>query len=245
MNAASTLDESATLKLCVVVVEHPVIAIATKQKTRVVLRLGIACTPGISYHMRSSSCRQCTVTGAWLKRITDSELMFRLRQRHSRHVYDDKVTVSAEKLIAAQSVRAAVTGATIAVIALNIVWAYTASASGRYFPWFAIVQGAGIGIAVRRSGRGLDWRFPFVAGIAAWIGAFTGNLFIALEFTATETGRIEGSWWQIVQDFLANTVTVIDVIYAFCAVAVAMFYSKRQLNRYEVLALRKHAEEKK
>jgi hypothetical protein len=171
--------------------------------------------------------------------------MFRLRQRHSRNVHEEAEPVSAQKLIAAQSVRAAITGAAIAVIALNIVWAYTAQVSGRYFPWFAIVQGAGIGIAVQRSGRGLDWRFPLIAGVAAWTGAFSGNLFIALVFTAEETGSIAAGWWQIVQGFFANTVTVIDVLYAFCAVAVAMFYSKRPLNRHQVFALRKHAEGKK
>jgi len=171
--------------------------------------------------------------------------MFRLRQKHSRTLYSQSVPVSPEKLIAAQSVRAAITGAAITVITFNIVWAYTASASGRYFPWLAVVQGAVIGMAVQRSGRGLDWRFPLIAGVAAWTGAFSGNLFIALEFTATETGFINGGGRQIVRDFFVNTVTVIDVIYAFCAVAVATYYSKRQLNRNEVFAIRKHSEGKK
>lgn len=171
--------------------------------------------------------------------------MFRLRQKHSRFVYEESAPVNAARLIAAQSVRSAITGATIAIIAFNIVWVFTASASGKYFPWIAIVQGAAIGMAVQRSGRGLDWRFPLIAGIAAWTGAFTGNLFIALEFTASETGRVEGSLWQITQGFFANTVTAIDVIYAFCAVAVATFYSKRRLNRHEVFALRTLAREKK
>jgi hypothetical protein len=171
--------------------------------------------------------------------------MFRLRQKHSRNVHAQAVPVSAEKLIAAQSIRGAITGAAIAVIAMNIVWAYTASASGKYFPWIAVVQGALIGMAVQRTGRGLDWRFPLIAGTAAWAGAFSGNLFIALEFTASETGRVDADWWQIVRDFYMNTVTVIDVIYAFCAAAVATFYSKRPLNRHQVLALRQHAKGKK
>ena len=168
--------------------------------------------------------------------------MFRLRQRHSRNLGQDAAPVSAEKLIAAQSVRAALTGAAISIIIFNIMWAYTASVSGKFFPWISILQGAVIGIAVQRSGRGLDWRFPLVAGIAAWLGAFSGNLFIALIFTVTEIGGISGNWWQIVYSFYVNTVSVIDVIYAFCAVAVAVFYSKRRLNRHEVLALRKYKE---
>ena len=166
--------------------------------------------------------------------------MFRLRQKHSRNLGREVTLVNAEKLIAAQSVRAAITGAAIAIIVFNIIWAYTASASGKFLPWISIVQGAVIGMAVQRAGRGLDWRFPVVAGSAAWIGAFSGNLFIALVFTGTEDIGVGSNWWRVLWSFFENTVSVIDVIYAFCAVAVAIFYSKRPLNRYEVLALRKH-----
>jgi hypothetical protein len=171
--------------------------------------------------------------------------MFRLKHRHSRHLDQKRPAVSAEKLIAAQSVRAAITGAAIAIIASNILWAYSASASGRFFPWIAIIQGAATGIAVQKSGRGLDWRFPLIAGVAAWVGSFSGNLFIALLFTTTETGAVRNGWWQILRSFLENTVSDIDVIYALCAVAVATFYAKRRLNRHEVLALRKDKEAQK
>ncbi|MFQ6006651.1 MAG: hypothetical protein ACE5OQ_14250, partial [Woeseia sp.] len=114
-----------------------------------------------------------------------------------------------------------------------------------FFPWMSIIQGIVIGLVVQRVGRGLDWRFPLVAGVAAWTGAFSGNLFIALIFTEAETGPIEGDWWQILQGFVVSTVTAIDVIYAFCAVAVATFFSKRRLNRHEVLAIRNYAGGKK
>lgn len=172
------------------------------------------------------------------------EPMFRLKQKHSQHLHETNTPVSAERLIAEQSVRAAITGAATTIIVFNILWAYTASASGKFFPWIAIIQGIAIGFAVRKAGRGLDWRFPLVAGLAAWAGAFSGNLFIALAFTGAQNAVLDDGWWQIVKNFYLNTITVIDVIYAFCAVAVATFYSKRRLNRHEVFALRKHVEDK-
>ena len=168
--------------------------------------------------------------------------MYRLGQRHSRHLHEKRSPVSAEKLIAGQSLRAAITSAAIGIMVFNILWAYSASASGKYFPWFAVVQGAAIGYAIQRSGRGLDWRFPLIAGVSAWIASFSGNLFIALLFTTTETGPVRNGWWQILYSFFENTVSSIDVVYALCAVAVATFYSKRRLNRHEVLALRKYRE---
>lgn len=171
--------------------------------------------------------------------------MFRLKQKHSQNLGQDATPVNATRLIAVQSVRAAVTGAAIAVICCNLIWAYTASASGKFFPWISIVQGIAIGIAVQQTGRGLDWRFPLIAGIAAWTGAFSGNLFIALVFTAAETGTVPRGWWEILQSFFTNTVTAVDVIYALCAVAVATFYSRRRLKRHEVLALRRKRETRK
>lgn len=168
--------------------------------------------------------------------------MFRLRQKHSRNQGRDTVSVNAENLIAAQSVRAAITGAAIAIICSNVLWAYTASVSGRFFPWISILQGVVIGIIVQKTGRGLDWRFPLVGALGAWIGAFSGNLFIAVVFTGAENGFGSSSWWQILTSFYVHTVSVVDIIYAFCAVAVATYYSKRRLNRHEVLALRKHKE---
>ena len=167
--------------------------------------------------------------------------MFRLRQKHSHQLHEGHDPVSAEKLLAEQSVRAGITGAAITIIVCNILWAYTSSVSGKFFPWIAIIQGVAIGFAVRKSGRGLDWRFPLIAGMAAWAGAFSGNLFIAVAFTGAQNAALDDGWWPLVRNFYSNTVTVIDVIYAFSAVAVATFYSKRRLNRHEVFALRKHA----
>jgi hypothetical protein len=170
--------------------------------------------------------------------------MLRLRQKHSRNLDQAKVSVDADKLLATQSVRAAGTAAVVAIIILNIVWAYTASASGKFFPWFSILQGAAIGKVVQKFGRGFDWRFPAIAGTAAWLGAFSGNLFIALMVSGTETAGVSRSWWEILLSFWLNTVSVVDVIFAFTAAVIAMFYSKRQLNRHEVYALRNKMAEK-
>lgn len=170
--------------------------------------------------------------------------MFRLRQKHSRNLGQESAPVNAESLIASQSVPAAIAAAVIAIIIFNIVWAFTALASGKFFPWFSILQGAAIGKAVQKYGRGFDWRFPVVAGVAAWIGAFSGNLFIALVFTMVETGGVGRDWWDVLPSFLITTVSVADIIFSGTATVIAAFYSTRQLNRHEVLAIRKYAAER-
>jgi hypothetical protein len=79
--------------------------------------------------------------------------------------------------------------------------------------------------------------------VAALIGAFFGNLLVAIPVT---TSALDAGWWEVVRGltwwsirtFFDEVITVVDYIYAFCAAAVAVFYAKRRLNRHEVFALR-------
>lgn len=170
-----------------------------------------------------------------------------LGKRPSRTSEAPSRQVDPQALIDAQSVHRAALAAVAATLLLSLVWLLLADLSGRVFPWFSIVQGIFIGLAVRRFGRGLDWRFPLVAGLTAWIGAFFGNLLLAIPVT---TSALDASTWQVIRGltwwslstFFDEVVTAVDYIYAFCAAAVAIFYAKRRLNRYEEFALRKRQE---
>ena len=151
--------------------------------------------------------------------------------------------VDPEALIAAQSLQAAVAAAIITMLVLSGFWTFFTGVTGRVFPWFSIIQGIFIGLAVRRFGRGLDWQFPVIAGTVAWAGAFFGNLMVAIPVTTSELGAsplevIRGLTWWSFRTFFTEVITVVDYIYAFCAAAVAMFYSKRRLTRHEDFALR-------
>lgn len=151
--------------------------------------------------------------------------------------------VDPQTLRDAQSVKRAVLAALAATLVLSAFWMFFASVTGRVFPWFSIIQGIFIGLAVRRFGRGLDWRFPLVAGLFAWTGAFFGNLLVAIPAT---TSALDASWWEVIRGltwwslrtFFDEVITVVDYIYGLCAAAVAVFYAKRRLNRHEVFALR-------
>lgn len=148
-----------------------------------------------------------------------------------------------EALVAAQSVKAAVLAALVTMLVLSGFWTFFTGLTSRVFPWFSIVQGIFIGLAVRRFGRGLDWRFPLIAGTFAWAGAFFGNLMLAIPVTTNELDAsvvqvIRGLTWWSFRTFFAEVITIVDYIYAFCAAAVAMFYSNRRLTRHEDFVLR-------
>jgi hypothetical protein len=169
--------------------------------------------------------------------------MLRPGKKKTRRTDGPPPQVDPQKLKDAQSVRRAVVAAIAAILILSCFWMFFTDVTGRVFPWFSVVQGVFIGLAVRRFGRGLDWRFPLVAGVAALIGAFFGNLLVAIPVT---TSALDAGWWEVVRGltwwsirtFFDEVITVVDYIYAFCAAAVAVFYAKRRLNRHEVFALR-------
>lgn len=122
-------------------------------------------------------------------------------------------------------------------------WAMLSVGTGRVLPWLTIIMGMLVGLAVRRYGRGLDWRFPVISALIAWIGAYAANLMIGI----VETGRyidapalrvFAGLSKDTMENFFANTVSPVDHIYALCAAGVAAFFAKRRLKRREVHAIR-------
>jgi len=129
------------------------------------------------------------------------------------------------------------------VLVSGWIWTTVSMQTGRVFPWFSILIGIIVGLAVQRAGRGLDWRFPVIAAVLAWCGAYAGNLMIGI----VETGRyiearpftvLAGLSRDTMENFFAITIGPVDHIYAFCAAGVASFLAKRRLNRREVLAIR-------
>ena len=93
--------------------------------------------------------------------------VLRLPKRHSRESALPPDPGEGVRLIRQQSLRAAVLASLIVVIVFSAAWALMSVAIGRVFPWLTLAQALLVGLAVRRAGRGIDWRFPTVAAIAA------------------------------------------------------------------------------
>lgn len=143
----------------------------------------------------------------------------------------------------AQSARAALLAAIGSVIVLNIIWVWITAFTGKFFPWFGVLQGALLGMAVQRKGRGLDWRFPAIAGAAALFGSLSGGFMVALSTTEVElqtnainilSGLTTMTWGV----YFDEVVTPVDYVYALFAAAIAVFFARRRLTRQEVFALR-------
>ena len=169
--------------------------------------------------------------------------MLRLKKKHSPNQEYTGPPPNAALIISQQSVSGAIAGGIGVVIVFGWLWATLSVRTGLVFPWLSVLIGVFIGLAVRRYGRGIDWRFPVIAAAIAWSGAYAGNLMIGI----VETGRyIEAASFSVflglsrdtIENFFANTINPIAHIYGFCAAGIASFLANRRLNRREVLAIR-------
>jgi len=148
-----------------------------------------------------------------------------------------------------QSLREALVAGLVVVIVFSILWAMLSTLSNRIFPWMTVVLGILAGLAIRRAGHGIDWRFPVLAALVTLFGAMVGNVVVAAAFTAaaldTSTlavlGAVTNMTWPV---FFDEVISAADIVYALFAAATAAFYANRRLSRGEYLALRKWREAK-
>jgi hypothetical protein len=180
-----------------------------------------------------------------LLRIMNEEKtdVLRLPKKHASKVRENPTPADARRLIESQSLRDAIAAGLVVIVLFSIFWAMLSSLANRIFPWMTLLLGILVGLAVRRAGRGLDWRFPVVAAVLAVAGSLAGNVVVAAAFTAPvlETSTLNvlrsltAMTWPV---FFAEVLTPADTVFALFAAAIAAFYANRRLTRTEVLALR-------
>ncbi len=169
--------------------------------------------------------------------------IFGLRKRHDPKISRAPTPAGARLLLEAQSVRGAISASLIVIIGFSVLWAMLSVLIDRIFPWMTVIMGIIIGLAVRRAGHGLDWRFPLIAAVCALLGSLGGNIVVAAAFTAPELGTdtltvlsaVTVMTWPV---FFDEVMTPADLIFALVSATVAAFYANRRLTRAEYLALR-------
>jgi hypothetical protein len=174
--------------------------------------------------------------------------VLRLPKKHASGLGTKPDPGLGRRLEAAQSLRNAMTAGLIAILLFAVVWVVLTSLTGRVFPWLSIVLGVLLGNVVRLAGKGLDWRFPLLAGTLTLAGALLGNVVISAAYTAgefdTSTVRILSNATQMTWPvFFAEVLTAADYVYAAIGALVAAFYANRRLSRSEYFALRQWRDE--
>ena len=169
--------------------------------------------------------------------------VLRLRKKHLPKAEKEATREHGKRLLAAQSVRNAIMASIITITIFSTIWAMMSTLLGVIYPWMTMIMGILIGLAVRRAGLGLDWRFPVIAALFAVIGSLVGNVVVAAAFTAPELGtstlvvlgNLTAMTWPV---FFDEVMTPADLVFAIFAAGLAAFYANRRPTRTEVLALR-------
>lgn len=171
------------------------------------------------------------------------EQVLRLRKKHGSGKPKEITAEDGARLVRAQSIRNAVVGALLAVIVFCLLWVALSELLNRIFPWVTILLGPMVGFAVRQAGRGVDWRFPFLAAVLTLLGALMANIVVAASTTAdifdTSTMHVLQSvtsmTWPVFFDEVWN---VADGFYAVFAAGLAAFLANRPITRSQYYALR-------
>ena len=98
-----------------------------------------------------------------MHRMPDPKNVLRLRKKHGEGRKVDITAADGARLVRAQSLGKALIASAIAIILFCVAWVSLTSLTNRVFPWITVVLGAGVGLLVRRAGKGVDWRFPALA----------------------------------------------------------------------------------
>jgi hypothetical protein len=139
--------------------------------------------------------------------------------------------------------RQAIMAGIIAIVVFAVMWSMLTTTVDRVYPWLTMLLGVLIGLAVRRAGQGLDWRFPVTAALLAFVGSVLAKLVIAAGTTAGEFNTstiavlraVTTMTWPV---FFAEAMTAADWVFAAVAAGLAAFLASRRLNRREYQALR-------
>ena len=174
--------------------------------------------------------------------------VFRFPMKHAPKLAVQPTASDGARLVDAQSVVAAFLAGVAAVIVFCTLWTLLSTLVNRVFPWLTLAMGMLVGLAVRRAGRGLDWRFPLLAALLTALGCLAGNVVVAAAFTAAELGTgtlavlraVTAMTWPV---FFDEVMTPADAVFAMFAAAIAAFYANRRLSRAEYLALRRWEEQ--
>lgn len=176
--------------------------------------------------------------------------VLRLRKRHDPGAHERPTAADGARLVRAQSVWQGLLAGLAAVAVFVLLWALVTDLQGRLLPWFTLLLGVLVGLAVRRGGQGFDWRFPSLAALITLAGALIGIIVIAAGTTADE---LETSTWVVLRNvttwtwpvFFDEVLTATDVIYACAGAAIAAWFSVRRLDRRQYQAVRLYEESRK
>ena len=88
--------------------------------------------------------------------MSKPENLLRLRKKHGEGHKVDISAADGARLVRAQSFGSAAIASLVMIVLFCVAWVTLTALTNRVFPWMTVILGAGIGLLIRRVGKGVD-----------------------------------------------------------------------------------------
>lgn len=148
------------------------------------------------------------------------------------------------KLRQEQDLTKAIVAGVIAAIMCSILWAAFTVYTTIQFRGMALLLGAGVGFAMRRTGKGIDTIFGISGAIISLVGCVLGNFLSVIGFLAIENDlgyfdalvRFDYSYFS---EVMTATFDIRHIFFYILAIGVGFALSKKTITDKDVKELRK------
>jgi hypothetical protein len=145
-----------------------------------------------------------------------------------------------EALRTEQHFSSGVTFSILAAVLGAVLWAVITVATEYQIGYMALAVGAGVGIANRFFGRGIDQKFGIVGGIAAGLGCVLGNFLSVVGFFANAEGLGYFETLSLIEpsaifSIIAETTQGIDFLFYGIAIYEGYKFSFRRITKGDLV----------
>jgi hypothetical protein len=132
----------------------------------------------------------------------------------------------------------------MAGIAGAALWGAITVATGYQIGFMALAVGAGVGIAVRKFGNGVDAIFGFWGAAIALLSVLLGNFLSIIGFIANSEGlgyfeTLMLFDYAFLPQLMKETFSIIDIVFYALAIVQGYKYSFRVITEKDLVELRK------
>ena len=140
-----------------------------------------------------------------------------------------------EKIKSEQNFKKGMTFGLLAAIIGAVLWAVITVVTGFQIGYMAIAIGAGVGLAIRYFGKGIDQKFGIWGAGIALFGCLFGNILSVIGFVANAEGLgyIETFFsvdWTYIPEILVETFRPMDLVFYGIAIYEAYKFSFRLIT---------------
>jgi len=161
-------------------------------------------------------------------------------QQQAQTIDQEKLDRYLEQLRLEQNLLFGIIAGLAASVAGALLWAVITVSTGYQIGYMALAVGFFVGMAMRYTGKGMDKIFGIAGAVLALFGCLLGNFFSIVGFVANSEGlgyfeTLSSINYGIVPELMAETFSVIDLLFYGIAVYEGYKFSFRVITEKEIM----------